>query len=98
LAILNFRYNSSGDSPHWEVLVQWQGLSPNETSWEDWSQLRQDYHLEDKVISQRPQNDRETKVQGVASSGPSEVMNTGVQLEEKPKRIITKPAYLKDYV
>ena len=50
------------------------------------------------MISQRPQNDRETKVQGVASSGPSEVMNTGVQLEEKPKRIITKPAYLKDYV
>ena len=34
--------------------MQWKGLSPDETSWEDWAQLQQDHHLEDKVILQGP--------------------------------------------
>ena len=41
----------------WDVLVQWHGLSPDETSWEDWSTLCRDYHLEDKVLSQGPRGD-----------------------------------------
>lgn len=40
----------------------------------------------------------ETEVQEVTSSESSEVINKGVQLEEKAKRTITKPSYLKDYV
>ena len=48
LAILDQR-RTSPEAP-WEVLVQWQGLSPDETSWEDWTRLQEEYHLEDKVI------------------------------------------------
>jgi len=47
LAILDYRQTSP--SAPWEVLVQWKGLSLDETSWEDWSQLCSDFHLEGKV-------------------------------------------------
>jgi len=50
-------YRRSNDA--WEVLVQWQGLSPDDTSWEDWNQLQHDYHLGDKVTFQGPWSDRE---------------------------------------
>ncbi|MCI50467.1 hypothetical protein A2U01_0071711, partial [Trifolium medium] len=32
-----------------QVLVQWEGLSPDETSWESWDKLQAAYNLEDKV-------------------------------------------------
>ena len=53
MAILNPRRKDSTSNAPWEVLVQWSGLSPDETSWEDWSQLCQEFHLEDKVTLQR---------------------------------------------
>lgn len=31
------------------VLVQWHGLAPEDTSWEDWDSLRAAYNLEDEV-------------------------------------------------
>ena len=52
LAILDYRRHSYNGSL--EMLVQCKGLSPDETSWEDWAQLQQDHHLEDKVILQGP--------------------------------------------
>ena len=52
LAILDYRRSSTDDDAPWEVLVQWQGLSPDETSWEDWTQLCATHHLEDKVVFQ----------------------------------------------
>ena len=85
----------------WEVLVQWHGLSPDDTSWEDWSTLCHDYHLEDKVISQGPQDDRETTDHraGVQIEYSAEVQadHTKVQIKEKPKRRIMRPLYLRDY-
>ncbi|MCI29762.1 hypothetical protein A2U01_0050971, partial [Trifolium medium] len=32
-----------------QVLVQWKGLLPDDTTWEDWEELRRAYDLEDKV-------------------------------------------------
>ncbi|MCI19310.1 hypothetical protein A2U01_0040466, partial [Trifolium medium] len=32
-----------------QVLVQWAGLSPDDTSWESWHKLKTVYNLEDKV-------------------------------------------------
>lgn len=52
LAILDHHRSSTDVDAPWEVLVQWQGLSPNETSWEDWTQLCATHHLEDKVVFQ----------------------------------------------
>jgi len=60
LTILSYRRASSDPHSPWEALVQWHGLSPKETSWEDWKQLCQDYHLEDKVILQGPKDDTGT--------------------------------------
>ena len=31
------------------VLVQWKGLAPEDTSWEDWATLQSDYDLEDEA-------------------------------------------------
>lgn len=35
ISIMDSRRRSNDDTASWEVLVQWQGLSPNDTSWED---------------------------------------------------------------
>ena len=61
LTILSYRRASSDPNSPWEALVQWQGLSPKKTSWKDWKQLCQDYHLEDKVILQGPRDDTGTE-------------------------------------
>jgi len=87
LAILD-HHKSSPTGP-WEVLMQWQGLSPDDTSWEDWDKLQKDYHLEDKVILQGLKGDSAVKEQ---------VTEIGVQLARKTKRRIARPAYLKDYI
>jgi len=61
LAILDYRRSS--DQAPWEVLVQWEGLSPDDTSWENWDQLFEDYHLEDKVILQGPIQKQEQPIE-----------------------------------
>lgn len=50
LAVLNTCWNQNVVEPRLEVLVQWEGLSPDDTSWEDWVGLKTDYHLEDMVF------------------------------------------------
>ena len=103
LAILNYR--KTADS--YEVLVQWKGLSPDDTSWEDWSALCQAYHLEDKVDFHGPWSDTNlteeapaTGVQKGEETITEETPATGVQKgeETKSKRRIVKPTYLADYV
>ena len=54
MTILDYRRSNEA----WEVLVQWHTLSPNDTSWEDWTQLQQAYHLEDKVPFLGPWSDK----------------------------------------
>ena len=58
LSILDYRRSTPADP--WQVLVQWKGLTPDDTTWEDWDTLQQDYHLEDKVILQGPPGDSTT--------------------------------------
>lgn len=58
LAILNTRQTTDSKL---EVLVQWQGLLPDDTTWEDWHQLQTDYHLEDKVLLEGMRNDSNTE-------------------------------------
>ena len=95
LAILDYLRHVEKDS--WEVLVQWKGLSPDETSWEDWAQLQQDHHLEDKVILQGSKEVDSSVATTAASEGQTrEIDNAGVQIA-KVKRRVTRPAYLRDY-
>ena len=66
------------------MLVQWEGLLPEETSWKDWDQLKSAYHLEDKVILQVTMDVTKKEQKG--------------GLKERPNRKSTKLGYLKDYL
>ncbi|WVY94257.1 hypothetical protein V8G54_033345 [Vigna mungo] len=59
LAILGFKTNTVNGVLKRLALVQWQGLSPDDTSWEDWSTLQQIYDLEDKVIAEGDGNENQ---------------------------------------
>jgi len=84
LAILDTRHSSDSTASKWEVLVQWDGLFLDDTSWEDWEQLRSDYHLEDKVFSKAEGDDSNQGVQAATRN--------------RPKRNTTVPTYLRDFV
>ncbi|KAJ1379005.1 Ty3/gypsy retrotransposon protein [Sesbania bispinosa] len=49
LAILAFKTTIVDHQPVRFALVQWSGLSPDDTSWENWDELQSVYNLEDKV-------------------------------------------------
>jgi len=58
------------------------------------------YHLEDKVLFQGPGNDRAVETSSTETETRKELTNTDeqrVQIVEKPKRKVTRPAYLDDY-
>ena len=57
-SIVGTRYTSDSETPKLQVLVQWEGLLPKDTTWEDWEQLQPNYHLEGKVILEGPGDDR----------------------------------------
>ena len=63
LAILSTQWEGSADNSRLQVLVQWQGLHVDDTSWEDWTTLKEAYHLEDKVIFYEAGNDRPSTTQ-----------------------------------
>lgn len=48
--ILNTKWETTNIGPQFLVLVQWKGLSPDDTLWEKWEDLKVEYHLKDKVI------------------------------------------------
>ena len=50
LAIVASKPIPSELGPKRMVLVQWKGLPPEETSWEEWSDFKTLHHLEDKVL------------------------------------------------
>ena len=57
-SIVGTRYTSDSKTPKLQVLVQWEGLLPKDTTWEDWEQLQANYHLEGKVFLEGPGDDR----------------------------------------
>jgi len=80
--------------------------SPETTPTEDWYQIGNDYHLEDKVDLQGPRDDTNTETTSEVHLAEDDTnieptsteSKTEVHLAEKPKRKLTKPAYLRDYV
>ena len=85
------------------VLVQWQGMSPDNTSWESWDKLKVEYHLEDKVLLEG-QRDVMTEInqqQCTQQAGTSNIRQQSdkvLDMNQRPKRKITKPQHLKDFV
>jgi len=94
MAILDSKIDNSTTPPVKFVLVQWKGLAPEDTTWEDWNELQLNYHLEDKVIFPGSNND--------SSTGPNEEINTIHQTNEvadtmTSTRVRRMPKYLVDY-
>ncbi|WVZ19910.1 hypothetical protein V8G54_007232 [Vigna mungo] len=50
LVILGTRENISSDSPQLEVLVQCQGASREQATWEPWMNIQRTFNLENKVL------------------------------------------------
>ncbi|WVZ12220.1 hypothetical protein V8G54_016750, partial [Vigna mungo] len=100
LAIMDTKINSSTSPPTKLVLVQWKELAPKDTTWEPWTDLISDYHLEDKVSFAAVSIDSN----GPISSGPnSDVLNgpsndNRGNMRERPSRKHNMPNYLRDYI
>jgi len=86
LAILAHKTIPSESGSKHLVLVQWKGLHPDETFWEEWTALQALHHLEDKVLFEGRGNDT-NDTNSIA----------GVQAA-RPKRQSITPMHLKDYV
>jgi hypothetical protein len=97
LAILAVREEIIDGKSQEQVLVQWQGLSPDDTSWEPWHNLQSIYNLEDKVgfdgegIVMIKDNE-------VSASNKEEFISGTNKPHVRPKRIVKKPSKLMDYV
>ena len=80
------------------MLVQWAGLTPEDTSWEEWSELKSLHHLEDKVLFDG-QGSVTQNTGGVSLARKQQKTNSseGVPLA-RPKRRTTIPTYFDDYV
>ena len=71
-------------------------ISPDDASWESWDDLKAEYHLDDKLLFERHQN----VMEGTKQPSP-EAQKTESQLantNQRPKRLVTKPQYLKDFI
>ncbi|GAU38891.1 hypothetical protein TSUD_67540 [Trifolium subterraneum] len=103
LAIISSKWNTSTDPSTRMVLVQWKGLNPEDTSWENWPTLSETYHLEDKVsfpvegnvsspiIINTPPTSKEQSTPRQDKAVQPKDMGHG-------KRTAHRPGHLKDYV
>ena len=94
LHVLDWKLDHSVSPPVTQVLVQWEGLAPEESTWEHWDELRRIHNLEDKVAfgdgcvhsNARLDDDQKMGNRALASSS------------NRPRRVIRKPTYLQEYV
>lgn len=74
------------------MLVQWTGLPPKETSWEESETLKVEYHLEDKVFFDeggnvsRKEKDQLCTIPLTKNNNP------------RPRRKIIPPRHLADFI
>ena len=86
LAVLDSRMDTSSQPPRKLVLVQWKGMAPEESTWEDWADIHDSHHLEDKVTF--PGEDIVRNVNNNDTSSN----------EARPRKATTRPRYLESYV
>ena len=106
LAILDTKWQGFGDDKQFLVLVQWAGLLSKDTTWEPWTLLQTTYNLEDEVVLHAQGNDtaeniikKQTVELAEAEPKEAESPNSRAKMEEsRPKRTITKPPYLWDFM
>nr|KYP49546.1 hypothetical protein KK1_028742 [Cajanus cajan] len=101
LAVVDWR--ESPRSGAREALIQWQGLFPEDATWEDLEMLLEEYptlHLEDKVFFEGKgdvmTHGNEAKNCTEAEDCGSD-FTTSPMLGNRPKRTIVRPKYFEDY-
>lgn len=92
LCIRDSKFDMSTSPPTQLVLTQWAGQPPEDTSWEPWIELRDAYHLEDKVVLEGG------GIVSVQASDDANTINTTMDsTPARPTRTVTRPEYLRDY-
>jgi len=94
LAILGSQFRFVDGKSVRFVLVQWQGLLPDDTTWENWEELTKQFDLEDKV---RFEEDCIDMSKGGAKRKEAESAVEHI-IVARPKRITSKPKKLGDFV
>ena len=92
LAIVASKIIPSESGPKHMVLVQWRGLPPKETFWEEWQTFKTLHHLEDKVLFDGHGSDMKTTEELQLAREVQE------ESEARPKRKKAIPLYLEDYI
>ncbi|XP_020219725.1 uncharacterized protein LOC109802728 [Cajanus cajan] len=94
-AILNWKLSNDPDDPQQLVLIQWQGFPLEETSWEPWSQIKAQFHLEDKATLEPGGG-----VRPISQYDPPDPLSVQEEVITygRPQRIRNKPPHLDDYV
>ncbi|PNX73902.1 transposon Ty3 gag-pol polyprotein, partial [Trifolium pratense] len=94
LAILNSRIISVNGQQMQQVLVQWNGLPPEDTTWENWQDLQISYNLEDKVEFDGIGDDMDSNAAAAINNGPEAQSNSATTRPVRNKRL---PAKFKDH-
>ena len=97
LTILNTKWVTSDIGPELMILVQWQGLLPEDTSWEPWAQLKEVYHLKDKVLSDGHRNVMKHPIHNT-DKGKGLSNKEETTMHPRSKRQSIRPQYLKDII
>ena len=106
LSFLATKTDHSTSPPTRYVLTQWLGQPPEDTSWEPWQELRNTYHLEDKVVFEEGgivSNTPDFIIDPTAEPNPAEPNpaepnpTAEPNISERPKRATKQPNYLQDY-
>ncbi|WVZ10899.1 hypothetical protein V8G54_015429 [Vigna mungo] len=82
LAVLDFKTVPVDDVPILFALVQWNGLSRDDMSWEKWQELKLLYDLEDKVFAE----------------GDGIVMQDHIDESARPKRLVERLVGWSDFI
>ncbi|KAL9433184.1 hypothetical protein AB3S75_028076 [Citrus x aurantiifolia] len=102
IAILADRFILKQGKKHYQILVQWSGCAPENSTWEDFAEfcrLYPEFNLEDKVHSQGEGSDRSWPIKvRELEDGPVVEMQEVEQTLQRPARVRKTPEYLKDYI
>ncbi|MCI09456.1 hypothetical protein A2U01_0030542, partial [Trifolium medium] len=82
LSVIDTKIDTSTTPPTKLALIQWSGLPIEDSSWESWDSLCNDFHLEDKV----------------SFPAPDDVSKSPITSETRPKRSIIRPKHFDCYV
>lgn len=96
LCFLDMKIDPSSTTPTPLVLTQWVGEPLKDTSWEPWPELRDTYHLEDKVVLGGE------GIVSIAHEGTHKEDDEQAQDDEhaqtsRPTRARARPSHLQDY-